>query len=109
VGTAPNPADVEDGLNQVGNLEPAVEPMPTFTSVNLAPCRVGPPHSDFTGVGQAEAIKRMRNTTPASIRPPSMRPSRPVGYNRYPIGVHLGATVRLLSGSVRRLMQRHPT
>jgi len=42
VGTAPNQADVEDGLNQVGNLESEVEPMPTFTSVNPAPCRVGP-------------------------------------------------------------------
>src|SRR5262249_45602545 len=43
VGTAPNPADVEDGSDQVGNLESAVEPMPTFTSVNPAPCWVGPP------------------------------------------------------------------
>src|SRR5262245_24946654 len=47
MGATPNPADVEDGLDQVGNLESAVEPMPTFTSVNPAPCRVGPPHSGF--------------------------------------------------------------
>jgi len=40
VGTVPNPADVEDGLDQVGSLESAVEPMPTYTSVNPAPCRV---------------------------------------------------------------------
>jgi hypothetical protein len=47
MGTAPNLTDVEDGLDQVGNLESAVEPMPTFTSVNPAPCRVGPPHLGF--------------------------------------------------------------
>jgi hypothetical protein len=38
---------VEDGLDQVGNLESALEPMPTFTSVNPAPCRVGSPHAGF--------------------------------------------------------------
>ena len=47
MGTTPNPADVEDGLDQVGNLESALEPMPTFTSVNPAPCRVGSPHAGF--------------------------------------------------------------
>jgi|SoiMethySBSTD1v2_1073268.scaffolds.fasta_scaffold215500_1 hypothetical protein len=46
-GTTPNPADVEDGLDQVGNLESALEPMPTFTSVNPAPCWVGSPRSGF--------------------------------------------------------------
>ena len=57
MGTAPNLTDVEDGLDQVGNLESAVEPMPTFTSVNPAPCRVGPPHSGFYRSSPSQAIK----------------------------------------------------
>jgi hypothetical protein len=60
MGTAPNLTDVEDGLDQVGNLESAVEPMPTFTSVNPAPCRVGPPTSVFIGAAQAKANKKWR-------------------------------------------------
>jgi len=57
MGTTPNPADVEDGLDQVGNLEPALEPMPTFTSVNPAPCRVGSPHLGSIGTNQTKPIK----------------------------------------------------
>src|SRR5262245_3240796 len=64
MGTAPNPADVEDGLDQVGNLESAVEPMPTFTSVNPAPCRVGPPHSRFYRSRSSQGNQNWR------LRPP---------------------------------------
>jgi hypothetical protein len=56
-GTTPNPADVEDGLDQVGNLESALEPMPTFTSVNPAPCWVGSPHPGSIGASQTKPIK----------------------------------------------------
>jgi len=56
-GTTPNPAYVEDRLDQVGNLESALEPMPTFTSVNPAPCQVGPPHVAFYRSTQSKPIK----------------------------------------------------
>src|SRR5262245_13921898 len=65
MGATPNPADVEDGLDQVGNLESAVEPMPTFTSVNPAPCRVGPPHSGFYRSRPSQGNQKCRREPPA--------------------------------------------
>jgi TIR domain len=66
-GTAPNPADVEDGLDQVGNLESAVEPMPTFTSVNPAPCRVGPPHLGFYRSGSRQSNQKRRLSADVTV------------------------------------------
>jgi len=57
MGTTPNPTDLEDGLDQVGNLESALEPMPTFTSVNPAPCRVGSPRHGSIEANQTKPIK----------------------------------------------------
>jgi len=67
MGATPNPADVEDGLDQVGNLESAVEPMPTFTSVNPAPCRVGPPHSGFYRSRPSQGNQKCRREPPCTI------------------------------------------